>query len=145
MLEKLSLITGFVGLLTFLFGGFDGILITLIAILILDEITGVLASIYTKTLSSTKTFKSVISMIITMIVVVVAHLVDGIMGLGGVLRTLVITALIASESISILENAVVCGIPVPKKLIDVLEVLKGKSGDGLEELINKEKDDNEQK
>ncbi|MDR1001811.1 MAG: phage holin family protein [Oscillospiraceae bacterium] len=54
-------------------------------------------------------------------IVAVAHIVDKATNLGGSLRTLVIAFLVANEGISILENCGRSGLPIPKRLMDVLE------------------------
>ncbi|MDO5300763.1 MAG: phage holin family protein, partial [Clostridia bacterium] len=40
---------------------------------------------------------------------------------------------IASEGVSVLENAAAMGLPVPKVLMDALEIMKGKGGQGDDE------------
>ena len=57
----------------------------------------------------------------------VGHILDThVLGGGSVCRSAVIGFYIANEGISILENAGNIGIPLPKKLIDVLKQLKSK-------------------
>ena len=47
---------------------------------------------------------------------------------GSVVRTAVIFFYLSNEGISIVENAAALGLPVPRKLKDVLEQLKDDSG-----------------
>ena len=56
----------------------------------------------------------------------VANIVDRqIIGNGSAIRTAVIFFYLSNEGISILENTALIGLPVPQKLRDVLEQLKG--------------------
>ena len=117
---------GVIALATFLWGVPDVWLYTLLAFIALDYITGVIGAALSHTLSSAVGFKGILKKMLFLIVVAVAHLIDNAMAAGGVLRTAVIGFLLANEGISILENCARCGLPVPKKLIAVLEQLKGK-------------------
>ena len=57
----------------------------------------------------------------------IAHVIDSqVIQNGSVVRTAVIFFYISNEGISILENASLLGLPVPKKLKEVLEQLKDK-------------------
>lgn len=54
----------------------------------------------------------------------IGHIIDAqVIGNGSVLRTAVIFFYLSNEGISIIENVAVIGLPVPKKLIEVLEQL----------------------
>jgi toxin secretion/phage lysis holin len=53
-----------------------------------------------------------------------------LIGDGSVLRTAVIFFYISNEGISIIENAGRIGLPIPRKLKDILEQLKSEGGDG---------------
>ena len=56
------------------------------------------------------------------------HILDTrVIGAGSVLRTAVIFFYLSNEGISLLENAAHLGLPVPKKLKDVLEQLHKRS------------------
>lgn len=56
------------------------------------------------------------------------HILDTrVIGAGSVLRTAVIFFYLSNEGISLLENATHLGLPVPKKLKDVLEQLHKRS------------------
>ena len=50
-----------------------------------------------------------------------------VIGAGSVLRTAVIFFYLSNEGVSLIENAAHLGLPVPKKLIDVLEQLHKRS------------------
>jgi toxin secretion/phage lysis holin len=57
----------------------------------------------------------------------IGHIIDlHLIKSGSVVRTAVIFFYISNEGISILENTAIIGLPVPKKLKDILEQLKDK-------------------
>ena len=91
----------------------------------LDYITGVLYGIAAKALSSEVGFKGLVKKLMVLVIIAVGHLVDTyIIGTGSALMTAVILFFAANEGISIIENAAKLGMPVPKKLRDILEQLK---------------------
>jgi toxin secretion/phage lysis holin len=60
--------------------------------------------------------------------VAIGHIIDkNVIGDGSVIRTAVIFFYLSNEGISILENAVHVGLPVPQKLKDILEQLHNRS------------------
>ena len=62
-----------------------------------------------------------------------ANILDvSVIGNGSVLRTAVVFFYISNEGVSLLENAGHLGLPVPKKMLEVLEQLHDRSekGDG---------------
>lgn len=130
MLEKIfnwfSIVGGIVGgfLCDFL-GGNDVILRALVALVILDYITGVLKAISTKTLSSAIGFKGLIRKIVIFIVVATSVIVQNVIGDSVPLREIVIIFFICNEGISLLENASEF-IPIPQKLKDILIQLRDK-------------------
>ena len=137
MFEKIfnwfSIVGGIVGgfLCDFL-GGNDVILRALIALVILDYITGVLKAIVTKTLSSAIGFKGLIRKIVIFIVVATAVIIQGVLGNAVPLREIVIIFFICNEGISLLENASEF-VPIPKKLKDTLIQLRDKNENEDEE------------
>lgn len=109
----------------FLWGELDGSLYALIAFLVLDYISGVLAAIAQKELSSKVGFKGIAKKVIILVLVAVGHLLDAhVLHDGAVCRMAVSGFYAANEAISILENASELGIPLPKKLVAVLKQLK---------------------
>lgn len=109
---------------TYIFGGADKWLMGLLAVVILDYISGVIAAALAHKLSSKKGFAGILKKVLIFCIVAVAHIVDSATGAGGVLRALTIGFLLANECISVLENAGRCGVPMPQKLLTVLEQLR---------------------
>jgi len=111
----------------FVFGDFNGLMIALIALIVLDYISGVLAAVVEKKLSSEVGAKGIAKKIFMLLIVAVANIVDiNVIGEGHVLKSVTVVFYIANECISLIENAGRLGVPVPKKLLDVLEQLKSK-------------------
>lgn len=109
----------------FLYGEITGLFIAIIALMALDYITGILCGIAAKALSSEVGFRGLVKKLMVLVIIAVAHLVDYyIIGTGSALMTAVILFFAANEGISILENAAKLGLPIPKKLRDILEQLR---------------------
>jgi len=115
-----SVLTG----LAYILGGWDVALQTLIIVMVLDYITGICKAIYKKKVNSMIGAKGIVKKIGYLIIVAVAVELDIITGNGGVIRTLVIYFFVANEGISILENWGGMGLPLPKKLHEILEQLR---------------------
>ena len=111
--------------LSYLFGGFDGLLIALLFCIVADYITGVLAAIYEKKLNSQVGFKGIIKKVVILIIVALSVEISAITGADSI-RDLVICFYIANEGISLLENAGRMDVPFLSKLKDLLEQLKDK-------------------
>ena len=110
-------------------GGMDGVLITLLVIMIVDYVTGVMCGVVEKNLSSEVGWKGIFRKVIIVLLVGIANMIDmTVIKSGAVLRTAVIFFYILNEGISIMENAGRLGLPIPKKLRDVLAQLHTKEG-----------------
>ena len=111
----------------FLFGDRDGLMIALIGIIVMDYISGVIAAVVEKKLSSEVGAKGIAKKIFMLLIVAVANIVDiNVIGEGHVLKSVTVIFYLANECISLIENAGRLGVPVPNKLLDVLEQLKNK-------------------
>lgn len=113
-------------LLGYIFGNLDGFLIALIVFVIADYITGLCSAFIRKKVSSKVGFKGIIKKICIFIVVAIANIIDVNLLEIPMLRTAVIFFYISNEGISIVENLTILGVPVPKKLKDVLTQIKEK-------------------
>ena len=112
------------GICGWFFGGADGFMYALSAFVVIDYITGVMCAIADKSLSSAIGFKGICRKVLIFALVGVGHILDTqVVGNGSVMRTAVIFFYISNEGVSLIENAVHLGLPVPQKLKDVLEQL----------------------
>jgi toxin secretion/phage lysis holin len=108
----------------YLFGAWDIILQALIAMVVIDYLTGVMAAYVEKTLNSEIGMKGIIKKVCIFLMVAVANIVDISTGLDEpYLRTAVIWFFIANESLSALENMGRLGVPLPEFLKQALEKL----------------------
>ena len=122
-----SIIAAVCAMFGFVFGDLNGLMIALVALIILDYISGVIAAVVEKKLSSEVGAKGIAKTIFMLLIVAVANIVDiNVIGDGHVLKSVTVVFYIANECISLIENAGRLGVPVPKKLLDVLEQLKSK-------------------
>jgi toxin secretion/phage lysis holin len=114
------------GLAGFLFGDLDGLMVALIAFIVLDYITGILVGTAKRRLSSHTSFVGLVKKALILVIVAVAHIVDTqiLGGTNSVFRSAACCLYIANEGLSILENCGKLGVPLPKKLRNVLEQLR---------------------
>ena len=111
-------------------GGFDILLQTLLIFMTIDYITGLLvAGVFKKSkktvmgaLESYWVLKGVIKKFMQLLMVVVAHQLDDIIGVDFI-RHAVTIAFISSELLSIIENMGLMGIPIPQALRNAIEIL----------------------
>ena len=139
MIDKMEWVFAIIGgFLGWFLGGFDGFLYALIAFVVLDYWTGILAAGVHKKLSSKIGFNGIAKKVCIFVLVGLANVIDmHIIGNGSALRTAVIFFYLANEGISVLENSAVIGLPVPEKLKEMLLQLTEEEhprGGGDEEL-----------
>ena len=105
-------------------------LYALIAFVVVDYITGLMAAGLEKKLSSGVGFRGIFKKVVIFCLVAVGNIIDTyIIQNGSVLRTAVVFFYLSNEGISILENVGRIGLPIPEKLRSVLEQLKEEKSD----------------
>ena len=124
-LQSIAAVIG--GILTFIFGELTPAFAVLIALMVIDFCTGLLHAFIEQKLNSKTCARGIVKKIFILALVAVAHLIDISLG-KAVCMGVVEFFYIANESMSIIENAGRAGLPVPKKLTEVLEQLNGKDG-----------------
>ena len=113
--------------ISFLFGGWSTLLTILLAFVVIDYVTGMIAAFFEKQLNSETGFKGIAKKIAIFFIVAVAHMVDVAMGGDAhVVRDAAIFFYLANELLSITENVGRLGIPLPQQLINAVDILKGK-------------------
>ncbi len=118
------------GICTYIFGGLDKIFLILLTVIVIDYITGLCRAIINKKLNSMIGIKGIIKKIGYLLIVAVSVVIDSMTNTPNVVRSLVINFFIVNEIISIVENWGQMGLPLPDKLLQVLEQLKGGEQDG---------------
>ena len=126
-MKKLEIIcNSILSLITYLLGGLDSLLKILLIFMIIDYITGICKAIYIKELNSNIAIKGIIKKIGYILIIILVSLLDKIiLKSSGAIRTIVLYFFISNEAISILENWALMNLPLPKKLFDIFNNLKG--------------------
>lgn len=127
------------GVIATLFGGWNDALITLVAFMIIDYVSGlIVAGVFKASkksengaLESRAGWKGLCRKGMTLLFVLIAHRLDLAVGTTYI-KDAVVIGFIANELISIVENAGLMGIPLPAaitKAVDILTTKVEKRGD----------------
>lgn len=133
------------GAIATLFGGWDKSMTTLVIFMAIDYLTGLMVAGIFKNSDKTETgalesragFKGLCRKGVTLLIVLVACRLDLIIGTNFV-RDASIIAFIANETISIIENAGLMGIPIPNVIMKSIDVLKSKAEEETNENTSQE-------
>lgn len=110
------------GAAAYLFGPWDALITALIALVVLDYITGVVSAAVSGTLDSAVGFKGLIKKALIFAMVAAATIADRVIpSANQAIRAAVILFYTANEALSIIENAAKLGLPVPEKLKSTLK------------------------
>lgn len=103
--------------LSFFFGGLDGLMRLLVVFVIIDYITGVFKALITKKYSSEIGFHGITKKICMFIFIGMANIIDNeMLGHSEVLRDAAAMFYLANEGLSVVENAIEMGAPVPDNM-----------------------------
>jgi len=111
---------------SFLWGGWSASLKTLLLFVAIDYLTGFLAAGKEGKLSSRVGFQGIAMKVGIFAIVAVAHQVDVMLGDGHIFRDGTVTFYVANEALSIIENAGRLGLPIPPRIQQAVEILRGK-------------------
>ena len=122
------------GMISQAFGGWDAALITLLLFMAVDYLSGlIVAGVFhssdkseTGTLNSAVCWQGLLKKGMTLVIVLVAARLDIVLGTAFV-HDAVVVAYIVNETISIIENAGLMGLPVPDAIMSAIEQLQGKN------------------
>ena len=136
----LAVLAAIGGALSAALGGWDVLLKVLIGMMAADYLTGLLiAAIWkrsnkseTGTLDSKASFKGLVKKCMVLLLVYVAVLLDAALSTTYI-RSAVIIFYIGNEGLSLLENLCIMGVPHPKFLEKVLQVLLERGDKGEDE------------
>jgi toxin secretion/phage lysis holin len=118
--------TGIGALLGYLFGGWSLLLQILLTFMVIDYVSGMIASYIKGELSSKIGFKGIAKKVMILFIVVAAHLLDQVLNTGQAVRDGVIFFYMGNELLSFVENAGRMGVPLPAQLTNAVAILKGK-------------------
>lgn len=138
MKESICTVIGITGsFIAGLFGGFDASMVTLIAFMGVDYVTGLILAAVRKSpktdtggLSSRIGLKGLAKKCVILMLVLVSARLDITLGTSYI-RDAVCIGFIANELLSIIENAGLLGVPMPQALKNAVEILQ-KKNDGKE-------------
>ena len=133
---KVAIMTGagvIGGMISQAFGGWDAALITLLLFMAVDYLSGlIVAGVFqasdksaSGSLSSVACWQGLLKKGMTLVIVLVAARLDIVLGTAFV-RDAVVIAYVVNETISIIENAGLMGLPVPDVIMSAIEQLQGK-------------------
>ena len=122
------------GMISQAFGGWDAALISLLLFMAVDYLSGlIVAGVFhssdkseTGTLNSAACWQGLLKKGMTLVIVLVAARLDIVLGTAFV-RDAVVIAYVVNETISIIENAGLMGLPVPDVIMSAIEQLQGKT------------------
>jgi toxin secretion/phage lysis holin len=120
----------FGGIAGLIFGESIGLIVTLFWMSVIDYVSGMFAGYTEKKLSSKVGFKGIAKKVMIFVMVALAHQVDSALGTKNMFRDATVVFYIANELLSIFENAGRMGVDVPERLLQAVEVLKGKEKKG---------------
>ena len=109
---------------TFLFGAVDYSFIFLCICMVTDFLTGLMCGAYHKNLSSDVCIKGLMKKLLILVYVMIGHQVDVLLGVDYV-RVGVCYMYAVGEVLSIIENGVTLGVPVPEVIVKALDMING--------------------
>lgn len=134
MKESICTAIGIIGsFIAGLFGGFDASMVTLLAFMGVDYVTGLIVAAAGKSrksrnghLSSLIGWKGLSKKCVVLLLVLVSARLDITLGTSYI-RDAVCIGFIVNELLSIIENAGLLGVPLPKALKNAVEILQTKN------------------
>lgn len=129
------------GAISTAFGGWNAGMTTLLIFMGIDYLTGlIVAGVFHKsektdngTLESRAGWKGLCRKGVTLLIVLIAARLDVVLNTTFI-RDAVVIAYLANETISIIENAGLMGVPIPAMLQKAIEVLQKRSEEKVEDL-----------
>lgn len=121
------------GWISWLLGGWDTAVVTLVIFMAIDYISGLaVAGVFhasrktdSGALESRAGWKGLCKKAMTLLFVLVAHRLDMVIGTTYI-RDAVVIAFVANELISIVENAGLMGVPMPAAIVNAIDILQRK-------------------
>ena len=135
--STLSAVAGLLGgAISYLIGGIDNVIITLIIAMIIDYITGIVVAGVFKASKKSKSggleskagYKGLCRKGMILFIVIIAYRLDLMIG-ANYIRDTVCIGFVVNEALSIFENAGLMGVDIPGIIIKVIKALKSKNDD----------------
>lgn len=120
-------------MMSYLFGGWDDLIIALCVFMVIDYVTGLAVALVFHNSPKTETgkadskncIKGLLKKLCMIVLVALCNVLDNVLGTNFV-RTGCVVAFMSSEALSIIENAGLMGVPIPKVIKDALDILDEK-------------------
>jgi len=109
-----------------LFGGWTTAMTTLVMLIALDIVSGFGRAFIQKQLSSKESWFGVTKKLLVFVAVALGAQIDVLLGNRSLVRDAVVAFYCASEGLSVVENLVASGLPVPEQLRLALKQLNSK-------------------
>lgn len=130
------------GIITQIFGGWSIALTILVICMAIDYGSGlVVAGVFHASpksmgggLDSNVGWKGLVRKVATLVIILIAHFVDMLLGTEYI-RDAVVIAFTINEIVSILENCALMGVPIPKVLLKGIDILHQQASDGEPEEV----------
>ena len=117
----------------YLFGGVK-FLHLLLLLMLLDIITGIFKAAKNGNLWSRKSLFGYARKMLVLVVIIMANIIDQILGMGGAITYAAVIFYIANEALSITENMAELGVLVPEWLAQKLKVIESSNQSFSEEI-----------
>ncbi len=109
--------------MSYIFGGFDSLLVALLSLMVLDYLSGITKAIYNKKLNSAIGFKGLLKKVMILMVIILVSVLQKAVAESIPLRDVVLMFYAANEGISIIENLGTV-IPIPDAVKNFFEQLR---------------------
>ncbi len=124
ILSFISLI-GCIMLISYPISEIAGLIYALIALAILEYITSTISELINKSISEKTGLIVRFNKLYIFSLFIIAKIIDEkVIGGGDTIKTAVLITLLANESINIIDNIARAGLPIPKKIMDILKKIK---------------------
>lgn len=132
---------------TFIYSGDFNLITILLILMLIDIFTGLMKAIKDKNLWSRKSLFGYARKILVFLIITVSNMLDFMMDLNGTLVLATVTFYILNEVLSITENAAQLGLPLPKQLTEIIDVVNKKDDvtEKVDEIIYKEDEKNDKR
>jgi toxin secretion/phage lysis holin len=114
------------GVLVYIFGTWHELFGVFIALWFFDVITGLVAAGKNGKISSIRGLIGIAKKVLIFSLIATSHIADMVLDTGDVIRNSTLMWFVVNEMISIIENAMRAGVPVPPKLKEAIDLLKEK-------------------
>ncbi|REI19574.1 holin [Staphylococcus felis] len=123
---------------TFIYAGEMKLLYFLMVLMAIDVITGLAKAVKNKKLWSRKSLFGYARKMLIFCIIILANVIDQIIGTNGGIVMVTIFFYIANEGLSIVENCAEMGVLIPKEIAEKLAVIKNENGTSVTTEIKEE-------